>query len=94
MNVSGALLSRIRRPSSIVVQKQLLIIPGCMASTKTGGQEDDDRLRRRMIEKIIRVDHAGEMGASYIYQGKSKSYNVADDMFLSEIPYVYNTDCQ
>ena len=93
MNVSGALLSRIRRPSSIVVQKQLLIIPGCLASTKTG-QEDDDRLRRRMIEKIIRVDHAGEMGASYIYQGKSKSYNVADDMFLSEIPYVYNTDCQ
>ena len=24
-----------------------------------------------MLEKIIRVDHAGEMGASFIYQGKS-----------------------
>ena len=26
-------------------------------------------LRRKMVEKIIRVDHAGEMGASFIYQG-------------------------
>ena len=24
-----------------------------------------------MLEKIIRVDHAGEMGASFIYQGMS-----------------------
>ena len=24
-----------------------------------------------MLEKIIRVDHAGEMGASFIYQGNS-----------------------
>merc|ERR1712087_261291 len=69
MNVSGALLSRIRKPSSIIVQKQLLIIPGCQASTKTG-HENDDILRRRMIEKIIRGDHAGEMGASFIYQGQ------------------------
>ena len=37
-------------------------------STKTS-HEDDDLVRRRMLEKIIRVDHAGEMGASYIYQG-------------------------
>ena len=73
MNI--VLLSRIKRPCTIVVQKQLLIIPGCPVyrgqgvSTKTS-HEDDDLVRRRMIEKIIRVDHAGEMGASYIYQGK------------------------
>merc|ERR1711971_73553 len=29
-----------------------------------------DQLRRKMLEKIIRVDHAGEMGASFIYQGQ------------------------
>ena len=31
----------------------------------------EDQLRRKMLEKIIRVDHAGEMGASFIYQGMS-----------------------
>ena len=31
----------------------------------------EDQLRRKMLEKIIRVDHAGEMGASFIYQGIS-----------------------
>ena len=31
----------------------------------------EDQLRRKMLEKIIRVDHAGEMGASFIYQGES-----------------------
>ena len=30
----------------------------------------EDQLRRKMLEKIIRVDHAGEMWASFIYQGK------------------------
>ena len=30
----------------------------------------DDLIRRKMLEKIIRVDHAGELGASYIYKGK------------------------
>merc|ERR1711990_1391494 len=30
----------------------------------------EDQLRRQMLEKIIRVDHAGEMGASFIYQGQ------------------------
>merc|ERR1712037_796223 len=30
----------------------------------------EDQLRRKMLEKIIRVDHAGEMGASFIYQGQ------------------------
>ena len=29
----------------------------------------EDQLRRKMLEKIIRVDHAGEMWASFIYQG-------------------------
>ena len=29
----------------------------------------DDVVRGKMLEKIIRVDHAGEMGASYIYKG-------------------------
>ena len=30
----------------------------------------EDVVRRKMVEKIIRVDHAGELGASYIYKGK------------------------
>ena len=69
--MSAVLISPIRRPCSIIVQKQLSAIPGCQArlSTKTS-PKDDDLVRRKMIEKIIRVDHAGEMGASYIYQGK------------------------
>ena len=29
----------------------------------------EDVVRRKMLEKIIRVDHAGELGASYIYKG-------------------------
>ena len=71
MNVVLSL--RIIRPCSNIVKKQLLIIPapgpGLSLSTKTS-PENDDLVRRRMLEKIIRVDHAGEMGASYIYQGK------------------------
>ena len=35
----------------------------------------EDQLRRKMLEKIIRVDHAGEMGASFIYQGNSATYS-------------------
>ena len=70
--MSLVILSRLRRPcSSIIVQNQLLIIPVCQAGLSTKSSPvDDDLVRRRMIEKIIRVDHAGEMGASYIYQGK------------------------
>ena len=30
---------------------------------------DTEAVRRKMVEKIVRVDHAGEMGASFIYQG-------------------------
>jgi len=30
----------------------------------------EDVVRRKMVEKIIRVDHAGELGASYIYKGQ------------------------
>ena len=41
----------------------------------------EDQLRRKMLEKIIRVDHAGEMGASFIYQGMSivKHFNKAEN---------------
>ena len=35
----------------------------------------EDQLRRKMLEKIIRVDHAGEMGASFIYQGNAATYS-------------------
>ena len=37
----------------------------CVSSSTVG----DDEVRRKMLEKIIRVDHAGELGASYIYKG-------------------------
>ena len=72
--MSVVLSSRIRRPCTNIFKNQLLIIPvrqgqGLSLSTKTRSG-DDELVRRRMIEKIIRVDHAGEMGASYIYQGK------------------------
>ena len=39
------------------------------ASLSSNVKTEADQVRRKMIEKIIRVDHAGEMGASYIYQG-------------------------
>merc|ERR1712087_156779 len=68
--MSAVLISPIRRPCSIIVQKQLSAIPGCQARLSTKTSPEDDLIRRKMIEKIIRVDHAGEMGASYIYQGQ------------------------
>ena len=37
--------------------------------TSSAQQAKDDVIRRKMLEKIIRVDHAGELGASYIYKG-------------------------
>ena len=33
----------------------------------------EDVVRRKMLEKIIRVDHAGELGASYIYKGNNQN---------------------
>merc|ERR1712013_456654 len=48
----------------------------------------EDQLRRKMLEKIIRVDHAGEMGASFIYQGQmavlknTKSRELIQEMWI------------
>ena len=45
----------------------------------------EDQLRRTMLEKIIRVDHAGEMGASFIYQGNSATYSwILFEIFISQ----------
>ena len=45
----------------------------------------EDQLRRKMLEKIIRVDHAGEMGASFIYQGNSATYSwILFEIFVSQ----------
>merc|ERR1711997_301827 len=50
----------------------------------------EDQLRRKMLEKIIRVDHAGEMGASFIYQGQmavlknTKSRDLIQEMWDHE----------
>ena len=41
-------------------------------SSSSHHTECEDQLRRKILEKIIRVDHAGEMGASFIYQGTTK----------------------
>ena len=44
----------------------------------------EDQLRRKMLEKIIRVDHAGEMGASFIYQGNAATYSwILFETFIS-----------
>ena len=40
----------------------------------------EDQLRRKMLEKIIRVDHAGEMGASFIYQGTLLTHHLIDQI--------------
>ena len=53
-----------------VVKIQVLSVSRLMS---TSNIHADDVIRRKMLEKIIRVDHAGELGASYIYRGKSKS---------------------
>ena len=52
-----------------VVKIQVLSVSRLMS---TSNIHADDVIRRKMLEKIIRVDHAGELGASYIYRGKSK----------------------
>ena len=38
-------------------------------SSSSSTSSSEDVARRKMLEKIIRVDHAGELGASYIYKG-------------------------
>ena len=56
--------------TSIIKIRPVLTFPAkhCvrLASSST---VHEDVVRRKMLEKIIRVDHAGEMGASYIYKG-------------------------
>ena len=39
------------------------------SSSSSTTSSSEDVARRKMLEKIIRVDHAGELGASYIYKG-------------------------
>ena len=39
------------------------------SSSSSSSSTSEDVARRKMLEKIIRVDHAGELGASYIYKG-------------------------
>jgi len=59
-------------------------------SSSSHHTECEDQLRRKMLEKIIRVDHAGEMGASFIYQGQmavlknTKSRDLIQEMWDHE----------
>merc|ERR1712241_1052982 len=59
-------------------------------SSSSHQTECEDQLRRKMLEKIIRVDHAGEMGASFIYQGQmallknTKSRDLIQEMWDHE----------
>merc|ERR1719342_1574401 len=50
------------------VQSHRLMSMSSIRWANSGGA--DDVIRRKMLEKIIRVDHAGELGASYIYKGQ------------------------
>jgi len=50
------------------VQSHRLMSMSSIRWANSGGA--DDEIRRKMLEKIIRVDHAGELGASYIYKGQ------------------------
>merc|ERR1712130_462657 len=58
----------------------------------------EDKLRRKMLEKIIRVDHAGEMGASFIYQGQmavlknTKSRELIQEMWDHEKAHLAKFD--
>ena len=72
--------------TSIIKIRPVLTFPAkhCvrLASSST---VHEDVVRRKMLEKIIRVDHAGEMGASYIYKGNHEVvfYMVLDYGLLS-----------
>merc|ERR1712032_1455043 len=51
-------------------QSQTSLVRLSSSSSSSQHASCEDQLRRKMLEKIIRVDHAGEMGASFIYQGQ------------------------
>ena len=68
------------RYSQLVYQCQYL-------SSKTS--HDEDLVRRKMIEKIIRVDHAGELGATYIYQGRELSSLQSDSHWMTQARWRY-----
>merc|ERR1711971_1072207 len=59
-----------------------------LSSSSSQHASCEDQLRRKMLEKIIRVDHAGEMGASFIYQGQmavlknTKSRDLIQEMLV------------
>merc|ERR1711971_245643 len=61
-----------------------------LSSSSSQHASCEDQLRRKMLEKIIRVDHAGEMGASFIYQGQmavlksTKSRDLIQEMWDHE----------
>ena len=42
-------------------RQSLLLVPCRGLSSQAGG--------RQLLERIVRVDHAGELGATYIYKG-------------------------
>lgn len=41
-----------------------------LSTTSTSSTAEIDEKRRKLIDKIIRVDHAGELGADRIYAGQ------------------------
>lgn len=47
------------------------------ATTETPGNLTEEQ--RKLVERIIRVDHAGELGANWIYRGQKWAMDVKGD---------------
>eukprot|EP00088_Acartia_fossae_P012631 TRINITY_DN16531_c0_g1_i1.p1 TRINITY_DN16531_c0_g1~~TRINITY_DN16531_c0_g1_i1.p1 ORF type:complete len:216 (-),score=25.04 TRINITY_DN16531_c0_g1_i1:259-906(-) len=48
----------------------LLLTQRCMSSSTAVDEKRLELQRKKLIDRIIRVDHAGEMGATFIYKGQ------------------------
>jgi len=52
-------------------RQQILFVSNSSVKLKTDKNLDEiEKVRKKLIDRIIRVDHAGEMGASFIYKGQ------------------------
>ena len=54
---------------------QVLLSSSAAATTEklTMEKSEQRRKRRKILDQILRVDHAGELGANYIYKGQLKA---------------------
>ena len=62
-------ISKLNNCSGCICLHQAKLSTSAINLAATKSDEEIAKQRKAIIDKIIRVDHAGELGATYIYKG-------------------------